>query len=280
MKKEKENPFLGLLSLDWYKGEVTPVQIRKALRKKGPVIRSFEKKFGDLIDIRVQGKDRFYSVDEKKVEELMSRITETATEKIEKKTKNSFPDEEAIMKTIVLLATTPTTTSHINEISTLLGWKKQRSLGKKYTFYQEVKGVLDSFNLNYRLMVTKKDVQIELENNREDVINNLSSLLGEENKIIINSISLKEPKEDTKADEVKAEVKVKEAAKEEKEAKKVYSPRETATYEPKTSYESARTRWIKGILTEILSSSKKNTEIDVIDIINLAKRICHRYPIR
>ena len=193
--KEAFNPekinFVAVIdSLNWCK-EVTPVDLVKAVnnveglrgRKRyetneksfGLLIKCFERKVGDLVTTRINGKDRFYTLkpeyrpeqlvgyartgkipeikDELKKKDSKFYIPEIPESMIgaegEVKAKRStkkriFPDCEAMAKSVILLYLLKKGNGKVearifNEIRDKFGWKYQRSVDSKpYTAYLEV----------------------------------------------------------------------------------------------------------------------------------------------
>ena len=193
--KEAFNPekinFVAVIdSLNWCR-EVTPVDLVKAVnnveglrgRKRyetneknfGLLIKCFERKVGDLVTTRINGKDRFYMLKpEYKPEQLVGyamtgKIPEIKEElkkkdpkfyipevpesmigaegevKAKRSTKKRiFPDSEAIAKSAILLYLLKKGEGKVearifNEIRDKFGWKYQRSVDSKpYTAYLEV----------------------------------------------------------------------------------------------------------------------------------------------
>ena len=193
--KEAFNPekinFVAVIdSLNWCR-EVTPVDLVKAVnnveglrgRKRyetneksfGLLIKCFEKRVGDLVTTRINGKDRFYTLKpEYKPEQLVGyartgKIPEIKEElkkkdpkfyipevpesmmgaegevKAKRSTKKRiFPDCEAMAKSAILLSLLKKGEGKVesrifNEIRDKFGWKYQRSVDSKpYTAYLEV----------------------------------------------------------------------------------------------------------------------------------------------
>lgn len=193
--KEAFNPekinFVAVIdSLNWCR-EVTPVDLVKAVnnveglrgRKRyetneksfGLLIKCFEKRVGDLVTTRINGKDRFYTLKpEYKPEQLVGyartgKIPEIKEElkkkdskfyipevpesmmgaegevKAKRSTKKRiFPDCEAMAKSAILLSLLKNGEGKVearifNEIRDKFGWKYQRSVDSKpYTAYLEV----------------------------------------------------------------------------------------------------------------------------------------------
>ena len=193
--KEAFNPekinFVAVIdSLNWCK-EVTPVDLVKAVnnveglrgRKRyetneksfGLLIKCFEKRVGDLVTTRINGKDRFYTLKpEYRPEQLVGyartgKIPEIKEElkkkdskfyipevpesmmgaegevKAKRSTKKRiFPDCEAMAKSAILLYLLKKGEGKVearifNEIRDKFGWKYQRSVDSKpYTAYLEV----------------------------------------------------------------------------------------------------------------------------------------------
>ena len=193
--KEAFNPekinFVAVIdSLNWCR-EVTPVDLVKAVnnveglrgRKRyetneksfGLLIKCFEKRVGDLVTTRINGKDRFYMLKpEYKPEQLVgyartgkipeikeelkkkdskfyipevpeSMIGDEGEVKAKRSTKKRiFPDCEAMAKSAILLYLLKKGEGKVearifNEIRDKFGWKYQRSVDSKpYTAYLEV----------------------------------------------------------------------------------------------------------------------------------------------
>ena len=193
--KEAFNPekinFVAVIdSLNWCK-EVTPVDLVRAVnnveglrgRKRyetneksfGLLIKCFEKRVGDLVTTRINGKDRFYTLKpEYRPEQLVGyartgKIPEIKEElkkkdskfyipevpesmmeaegevKAKRSTKKRiFPDCEAMAKSVILLYLLKKGNGKVearifNEIRDKFGWKYQRSVDSKpYTAYLEV----------------------------------------------------------------------------------------------------------------------------------------------
>lgn len=188
-RKETFNPekinFVAVIdSLNW-RGEVTPVDLVKAVnnveglrgRKRyetneksfSLLIKYFEKKVGDLVTVRINGKDRFYTLkpeyrpeqlvhyartgeileikEELKKEDPKFYVPEVKVEVKEVKTRKAkrvFPDSEVMAKSIILMTLLRDNEGKVesrifNEIREKLLWKYQRSIeGKPYTAYLEV----------------------------------------------------------------------------------------------------------------------------------------------
>ena len=190
---EKINYVAVIKSLNWGK-EITPVDLVKAVnsveglkgRKKyetneksfGLLIKCFEKRVGDLVTTRINGKDRFYMLKpEYKPEQLVHyaktgkileikeelkkedpkfyiptpaemdelRHLEEEKKKVKRSTKKRiFPDCEVMAKSAILLSLLREGDGKVeskifNDIREKLGWKYQRSIeGKPYTAYLEV----------------------------------------------------------------------------------------------------------------------------------------------
>jgi len=184
---EKIDYVAVIKSLNWDK-EITPVDLVKAVnyveglkgRKKyetneksfGLLIKCFEKRVGDLVTTRINGKDRFYMLkpeykpeqivhyaktgeileikEELKKEDPKFYISTTSDTKEEEEKKRTtrkrcvFPDCEAIAKSAILLYLLKKGEGKVdskifNEIREKFGWKYQRSIeGKPYTSYMEV----------------------------------------------------------------------------------------------------------------------------------------------
>lgn len=187
---EKINFVAVIDSLNWCK-EVTPVDLVKAVnnveglrgRKRyetneksfGLLIKCFEKRVGDLVTTRINGKDRFYTLKpEYRPEQLVGyartgKIPEIKEElkkkdskfyipevpesmmgaegevKAKRSTKKRiFPDCEAMAKSAILLYLLKKGNGKVearifNEIRDKFGWKYQRSVDSKpYTAYLEV----------------------------------------------------------------------------------------------------------------------------------------------
>ena len=190
---EKVNYVAVIKSLNWGK-EITPVDLVKVVnsveglkgRKKyetneksfGLLIKCFEKRVGDLVTTRINGKDRFYTLKpEYKPEQLVGyartgkipeikeelkkkdskyfiptpaemdelREKEEAKKAMKRSTKKRiFPDCEAMAKSAILLYLLKKGEGKVearifNEIRDKFGWKYQRSVDSKpYTAYLEV----------------------------------------------------------------------------------------------------------------------------------------------
>jgi hypothetical protein len=188
---EKVNYVAVIKSLDWGK-EITPVDLVKAVnsveglkgRKKyetneksfGLLIRGFEKRVGDLVTTRINGKDRFYMIrPEYKPEQLvhyaetgeilgikeelkkenpkyfiptpaeMDELRLEEEKKVKRSTKKRiFPDCEVMAKSAILLSLLREGEGKVEskifkEIREKFGWKHQRSVeGKHYTTSIEV----------------------------------------------------------------------------------------------------------------------------------------------
>ena len=190
--KEAFNPekinFVAVIdSLNWCR-EVTPVDLVKAVnnveglrgRKKyetneksfSQLIKCFEKKVGDLVTTRINGKDRFYTLKKEynpkqlvhyaktgKIVEIKEELKKEnpkyfapslaemyELEEKEKKTtkKRVFPDCEVMAKSAILLSLLKKGNGKVearvfNEIRDKFGWKYQRRIEKiLYTAYLEV----------------------------------------------------------------------------------------------------------------------------------------------
>ena len=193
---EEQIDFTKLVeTLDWTK-EINPVMLVKTVNSVaglkgakqyktnevsfGLLLKSFEKRVRDFVDIRFAGKDRFYTkkpdvtveeivyyaktgkkmepkpeVPKKKdyekyyiPEEVQPEETGTS---IKVKKKKSFPDDEALLKTYYLLGALKEHSGKceaklIMDIKKKNGWKNQRACGgTQYTIYQEANAVCTQF---------------------------------------------------------------------------------------------------------------------------------------
>jgi hypothetical protein len=254
---EKVNYVAVIKSLNWGK-EITPVDLVKVVnsveglkgRKKyetneksfGLLIKCFEKRVGDLVTTRINGKDRFYTLKpEYRPEQLVGyartgKILEIKEElkkkdskfyipevpesmmgaegevKAKRSTKKRiFPDCEAMAKSAILLYLLKKGEGKVearifNEIRDKFGWKYQRSVDSKpYTAYLEVnRFCADYLDLGKDLIrMDKKDNHYKCDREiLEDKIKDTLSLMEDEDL-------KKKVLEIIEEEDVKAEVKVK-----------------------------------------------------------------------
>ena len=274
--KEAFNPekinFVAVIdSLNWCR-EVTPVDLVKAVnnveglrgRKRyetneksfGLLIKCFEKRVGDLVTTRINGKDRFYTLKpEYKPEQLVGyartgKIPEIKEELKKEDSKyyipgvpesgekpkiggrgkkRSFPDNEALAKTIIVIGMLAENegkfkTAEYNKAVDEFGWKRQRSVeGKLCTYFQEANKVTSWLDLGELFEIKTNQVCLV------DPEKNLSKLKGKipEVTALIDDEGMKEkvlkiiePK--PKAEEVKPGLKpIEEKPKPKSEAKLV-----------------------------------------------------------
>jgi len=329
---ERQVDFVKVIeTLDWTK-EVDPVTLVRTVNKVsglkgtkkyetnevsfGLLLKSFEKRVQDFVDIRFQGKDRFYTKrPEIMVEEMVFYartgkkmvIEATVPEKKDYtkyyiptpetvsvstiKRKKSFPDDEALLKTIYLLWTLKKHSGSVEakvimEIKHTEGWKNQRACaGKQYTVYQEANAVCTQF-LDMKdpiEVVNKKTVKFngsleELDSKINDVIS-----LIEDKGIKEKATGIVEPKPVPSSEIVKP-VMDKEPTKEAptKPTGRVIisSPvvgknQYEKISEPTVVFENTRTRWNKTLVSEELKKLKRGTQISFLDLQAKIKR--HRF---
>jgi hypothetical protein len=217
----------------------------------GALIKSFEKRVAQFVDTRFHGKDRFYTIKKGVKKEQIVHFAKTGKlleikeelgkkdpkfyipevpEAIEEKSKiggrgrkRSFPDNEALAKTIIVMGLLAKSkgkleTAEYNKARDEFGWKRQRSVeGKLCTNFQETNKVTSWLDLGELFEIKTQHVELK------DPKKNLSILEGKITDIaaLIDDEELKEkalemikPKsvEDKKTDvkEEKPEVKVEE----------------------------------------------------------------------
>jgi hypothetical protein len=331
---EEQVDFVKLVeTLDWTK-EIDPVYLVKTVNKVaglkgtkqyktnevsfGLLLKSFEKRVIDFVNVRFCGKDRFYTLKDKvsreevihfvktgkkleidttaipKKKEDFSKyyapIPEEKTAAVVKK-KRTFPDDEALLKTVYLLWTLKKHSGSVEakvimEIKHTEGWKNQRACaGKQYTVYQEANAVCTQF-LDMKdpiEVVNKKTVKFngsleELDSKINDVIS-----LIEDKGIKEKATSIVEPKPVPKPEIVKP-VMDKEPTKEAptKPTGRVIisSPvvgknQYEKISEPTVVFENTRTRWNKALVSEELKKLKRGTQISFLDLQAKIKR--HRF---
>lgn len=217
----------------------------------GALIKSFEKRVTQFVDTRFHGKDRFYTIKkgvkkeqivyfvktgklleikeelEKKDSkfyitevpeaELIDKINEKEKSKIGGKgKKRSFPDNEALAKTIIIMGLCKNgkgefKSAEYNKAVGELGWKRQRSVeGKLSTHFQEANKVTSWLDLgelfeikthNVVLKDSKKNLSI-----LEGKITDIAALMDNE-ELKGKALEMIKPKEEVKVEKSKEEEK-------------------------------------------------------------------------
>lgn len=324
-----------VLTLDWSE-EVTPVAFVKAVntvmnltkpkdkffqgnRYFGDLVKQFESFIPAEITIRQSGKDRFYKLTgktpedlrywldtgefpQKKQEKIYTPVPVTfempAEESKPGKIVRKFPDNESIIKTLLVLGSMKKYGKKIDTHSIQLkreelGYIRQRSVGgRQYTLWQEVEAVSSSL-LDLKIDITsKKFCQFKgSDKELEDGILTALSLLETPCPPMIQE--LLQTKEEEKKEEVVEEkkeekvnyVEVKVERKEEEKPKSLpQSPEEeTETQQqPKQQFlnfeefkdqyrdefENRGIAWLKGLLIEASSVTKTNNPGQLLDYIS------------
>ena len=292
----------------------------------GSLLKVFEKKVGEMTTTRFHGKDRFYSLKAKyekdqlvhyvKTGEVMEmpkkkeryfvptpqemdelrkqeeeRKLEREQEEAKKKKKSAFPDDEALLKTALLLSLLKENkgsvgTSKFTVIREREGWTRQRALsGRQWTIYQEVSEVCKSL-LDYKENPIKATAKVIKYTDSLDIlegkIKDVVSLIDDEK--IKAKVTVEEKKPEPKPDPVIE--------------KKVEEPKPTVKVEPKreetrvfktspevgksevkevttpgtTYYESSKNRWTKALIGEVLKGAGRGTYFGFNDISQIIKK--------
>lgn len=326
--------------IDWSR-EVTPVDLVKAVNKaeglKGLkkyetneksfmlLTREFEKVVGSLVETRIHGKDRFYSLKsnvtadqligfvetgelkefKKEVKKENSKFyfagvpeAEAMYEEEVKKEKTTFPDNEALAKTAIILSMMlfkkVRKTCEFARIREEFGWKRQRRFDKKlFTPLQEVNRVTSELlGIGKILSISTMNFQIYggVEDDvLEEKTNEVLSLMDDEvlKRNVIDKVkeikeaSKPEPKpEPVKVEEPKVEVKKPEPKVEPKPVKveegrprimRVNPELGKSEYKeagtPTTPiFEGSKARWFKHLIGNALRGAERGTWYSFADI--------------
>lgn len=317
---EKQIDFVKLVEeLNWDE-EIGPVSLVKAVNKVsglsgrhkyetneasyGALIKSFEKRVGQFVHTRFHGKDRFYSIKpEYKREQIIHFVMtgETKTKEIkeeltkkdskfyipeypmteEVKLKKSFPDDEALAKTVIFLWLALKNggkflTTDYNKIRDEFGWKRQRCIeGKVCSSSKEVNKVTswldlqegDMFNCGTRTaeLSTPKTLE-ELRKRINEVMsliddNTLKGKLQELTKVEEKPIAIEPPKPIEEAPKiVKASPEI--GKSEFKEVGSVSS----------IIYEGTKMRWYKSLIASTFRGTERGVWCTFSDISQSIKK--------
>ena len=321
---EEQVDFVKLVeTLDWTK-EIDPVYLVKTVNKVaglkgtkqyktnevsfGLLLKSFEKRVIDFVNVRFCGKDRFYTLKDKvsreevihfvktgkkleidttaipKKKEDFSKyyapIPEEKTAAVVKK-KRTFPDDEALLKTVYLLWTLKKHSGSVEakvimEIKHTEGWKNQRACaGKQYTVYQEANAVCTQF-LDMKdpiEVINKKTVKFNgslegLDSKINDVISLIEDKGIKEKATGIVVVKTEEPKP-VLSPEPKPEIVKPVMDKEPIKAAPIKPTGRVIISSPEVgrstfeslhttvTYENTKTRWSKSLVAEVLYSGGK-----------------------
>lgn len=360
--KEAFNPekinFVAVIdSLNWCR-EVTPVDLVKAVnnveglrgRKRyetneksfGLLIKCFEKRVGDLVTTRINGKDRFYTLKpEYKPEQLVGyartgKIPEikeelkkenpkyfipTPAEMDElrekekliggKGKKRSFPDNEALAKTVIVMGLVKNhggklDTAEYNKARDEFGWKRQRSVeGKLSTNFQETNKVTSWLDLGELFEI--KTNQVCLVDPKKNLsildgkITDIAALIDDE-ELKGKALEMIKPKEEVKPEpkpieekpKPKIEEKLVEKMEDDRPKPKRFETKPTSTTErprifkaspevgksefretgsaPSMIYEGSKTRWYKSLIGGTLKGAERGVWYNFSDISTIIKK--------
>jgi len=220
----------------------------------GALIKSFEKRVAQFVDTRFHGKDRFYTIKKGVKKEQIVHFAKTGElleikeelgkkdpkfyipevpEAIEEKSKiggkgkkRSFPDNEALAKTVIVMGLVKNhggklDTAEYNKARDEFGWKRQRSVeGKLSTNFQEANKVTSWLDLGELFEIKTNQVcLVDPKKNLsilEGKITDVATLIDDE-ELKGKALEMIKPKEDVKPveekidtakEEVKPEIKV------------------------------------------------------------------------
>ena len=204
---ERQIDFVKLIeTLDWTK-EINPVSLVQTVNKVaglsgrhkyetnevsyGELLKSFESRVSKFVEIRIQGRDRFYKI---KPEYSVDNITEYlgGKKKEEPTPKKTFPDSEAFMKTAVILKFfqiygKTVETKEFRKIIEKASWKRQRSIeGKLYTLYQEAQRILTDYLYQPEgtLKVERTKIILTTEETPGKLLEDVSSLIEDPSELV------------------------------------------------------------------------------------------------
>lgn len=271
------------------------------------LIKAFEAKLGKFLNTRFSGKDRFYSLKpeykkEQLVEFLKTGELKEIKEEIQKKDskfytypnpvaapavveekpttkKKSFPDDEALAKTIVMfwLAIKNSgqfKTYDYTQIREKFGWKNLRTVEKRQvTNYQEVNLVSSWLDLGEIFKSSPKTVRVkdpEKLKELQEKIDEIISLIDDEKirEDLLKLIEVEEPKklkaEPTPAKEVKIIKSSPEVGKSEF--------KEIRSSAPVVLYEGSKVKWQKSLIASVLRGASRGTWFGFNDIYIFLKK--------
>lgn len=274
------------------------------------LIKSFELRVSKFTETRFQGKDRFYSLKDGYTKEQIIHFAKTGTmledlkevtkelkkddskyyssyssvpteEVPKKKVKKTFPDDEALSKTAIILAYLVkgkgfVATSEIVKVKEEQGWSSQRSVSgkKKMTVFQEANEVCTTI-LDIPTPIKTNAKRISLVESVPDhkIIDCISLIESEEEKKriteIVNDLLKEEKKEDIAVvKEEKPRIRIFRSSPEigRSEFKEI-----TETSTP-IIYENSRLRWNKSLIANTLRGAIKSTFFSYTDLATMIKK--------
>ena len=321
---ERQIDFVKLIgALDWT-NEINPVSLVKAVNKVanlkgikkyetneksfGSLIKSFEMRVSRFVSTRFQGKDRFYRLKEGcTVEQMLAfaktgevikpkeiigekkyYIPEVKPEEVAiKRERRVFPDNEALMKTIIILkylkkGNGESVGSEVRSfVESNAGWKRQRSVcGKLMSAYQEATKILTEYlDLPEKtLVVNHNKTKFNGDLSKIDgYIDSLISLIDGEEEMskILAWMTLIDGKESKKEEEEENVVVI---PTRKKTTEVVYTspdtnaPKQSVALPTVEPFEGIKSKWNKSLIAEVIRREGRGTRIEYIPLSGIIKK--------